>query len=307
MKKSLLLLSAGIITAATFLQGCKGGPGGSGDAITLKMNLAPGTKYAYSMDMKMNMEQSMMGQSMKTEQNMTMDFTYDVAAAEGTDKKFTVTYDRLAMAMKSPMMSMEYDSKDGAKKDSTLAPLGMMLNKPFSMTVSEKGEIKKIEGLDAILNSLVGTGTPQDEAIRKQLASSFNDTAIRNMMQQSFDIYPDKAVKPGDTWNKVLTINMGPFGMKLDNTYKLTSVSNGTAHLDVVSKITSDGSTMEAGGQQVKMDISGDSKGTMDVEVATGFMSDSKIKQTIKGNISAAGMAVPMNIVNDIHTSGKKQ
>ena len=302
--KKILLLSAGILTAATLLQSCKGG---GSDAVTLKMNMQPGTKYAYTMDTKTSIEQSMMGQSIKTDQDLTMEFTYDVAAAEGTDKKLTVTYDRIAMAMKNPMMSMEYDTKEGGKKDSMLSSMSLMLNKPFTMTISEQGQIKKIEGLDAILNGLAGSGTAEEMAVRKQLSSSFSDTAIRSMMQQSFDIYPDKAVKPGDTWNKVLTVNMGPMGLKVDNTYKLASVSNGVAHLDVVSKITSAGGSVQTAGQEVKMDLNGDSKGTMDIDVASGFMTDSKMKQTIKGNISVASMQVPMNVVNDIHISGKKK
>ncbi len=303
MKKSLLLVAAGIITAASF-QSCK--PGGS-DAVNLKMNLASGSKYGYVMDMKMAMEQSAMGQSMKTDNDMTMEFTYDVAAAEGTDKKFTINYDRIAMSMKNPMMSMQYDSKEGGKKDSMLNGMGMMLNKPFTMTVSEKGEIKKIEGLDAIINSIGTTGTPQDEAMRKQIAGTFNDTAIRSMMQQSLNIYPDKPVKAGDTWTKVMNINMGPIGMKIDNTYKLTSVTGGTAHIDVASKISSNGGSMQQGGQEIKVDLNGDSKGNMDVDVASGLVTDSKIKQTIKGNMTAMGMAIPMSVSSDIHITGKKK
>jgi hypothetical protein len=302
MKKSLVFLAAGLLSAA--FQSCKSG---GSDTVNLKMNFAPGTKYAYVMDMKMNMEQSAMGQSMKTDQNMIMESTYDVSAGEGTDKKFTISYDRIAMTMKNPMMNMEYDSKEGGKKDSLLNGLGMILNKPFTMTVTEKGEIKKIEGLDNIIQSVGTTGNPQDEAMRKQIASTFNDTAIRSMMQQSLNIYPDKTVKPGDTWTKTMSVNMGPIAMKIDNTYKLTSVTNGIAHIDVASKISSNGGSMQQGGQEIKVDLNGDSKGNMDVEVASGLVTDSKIKQTIKGTMSAMGMSIPMNVSSDIHITGKKK
>ena len=305
MKKSFLLLSAGLLTAATLFEGCKGGM--SGDTVNLKMNLTPGSKYAYAMDTKMNIAQSMMGQEMKTSQHMTMEFSYDVAPADGNDRKLTVNYDHIAMKMESPMGSMEYDSKEGGKKDSMLASVGGMLNKPFTMIVAENGDIKKIEGLDAIINGMQGVGSPQEEAIRKQLASSFNDTAMRKMMEQSFNIYPGKEVKVGDTWNKQTSTNMSVMTMKLDNTYKLTSVSNGTAHIDVVSKISTDGKPVIQGGQEMKIDLNGESKGTMEVEVASGLVSDSKMKQTIKGNVSVMGISVPMSIDNDIHITGKKK
>ena len=305
MKKSLLLLSAGLLTATSLFQSCKGGM--SGDTVNLKMNLTPGSKYAYSMETKTNTEQSMMGQSMKMGQTMTMEFSYDVAPAEGNDRKLTVTYDHIAMKMESAMGNMEYDSKEGGKKDSILSSMGGLLNKPFSMVVSESGEIKKIEGLDAIINGMGGTGSAQEEAIRKQMSSSFNDTAMRKMMEQSFNIYPGKEVKVGDTWNKQTSTNMSVMTMKLDNTYKLTGVSNGIAHIDVVSKISTDGKPVIQGGQEMKIDLNGESKGTMDVEVASGLVTDSKMKQSIKGNVNAMGISVPMNIDNDIHITGKKK
>lgn len=302
MKNATLLVAAGLITATAF-QSCKSG----NDAVDLKMNLQSGAKYSYVMDMNMTMEQSAMGQSMKTDQKMTMESTYDVAAGEGNGKKLTISYDRVAMSMKNPVMNMEYDSKEGGKKDSMLNGMGMILNKPFTMLVTEKGEITRIEGLDAIIQNVGTTGNPQDEGMRKQIAGMFNDTAIRSMMQQSLNIYPDKAVKAGDTWTKMMVVNMGPLAMKIDNTYKLKSISGGTAHVDVTSKISSNGGTMQQGGQEIKIDLNGDSKGNMDVDVASGLVTDSKVKQNIKGNMSAMGMAIPMSITSETHITGKKK
>ncbi len=304
MNKTLLLVAAGLITASAF-QSCKSG----GDAIDLKMNLQSGAKYGYVMDMKMTMEQSAMGQSAKTDQTMTMESTYDVVAGEGTGRKLTISYDRIAMSMRSPMGNMEYDSKDGGKKDTMLNIFGMMLNKPFSMYVSEKGDISKIEGLDNIIQSIGTTGTPQDEVMRKQIAGVFNDTAVRSMMQQSLNIYPDKAVKTGDTWIKSMNLNMGPFSLKLDNTYKLTSVNGGTAHIDIASKISSNEGTKQMAGQEMKINLEGDSQGKMDVDIASGLVIDSKINQKIKGSMKMTGMPVPIqtNINSDTHITGKKK
>jgi len=303
MKKSLLLIAAGLITAASF-QSCK--TGGS-DAVNLKMNLQPGSKYAYVMDMKTNMEQSAMGQTMKTENNVLMESTYEVATGEGSDKKLIISYDRIAMSLKNPMMNMEYDSKEGGKKDSMLNAMSLILNKPFTITISEKGEIKKIEGIDNIINSIGNTGTQEDEMLRRQVASTLNDSVIRSMMRQSLDIYPDKAVKIGDTWTKTMPITMGPVPIKMDNTYKLISITGDTAHLNINSKISSNGTSIQQGGQEIKVDLNGDAKGTIDVEVATGLVIDSKIKQSIKGEMSAMAMKMPMSVTIDTHVTGKKK
>lgn len=299
MKRLFYLLGTGTLLAAG-LQGCKG------DAVDLKLNFQPGSKYVSTMETKMIMEQSAMGQTMKTNNDMTMETTYDVAAGGGSDKRITVTYDRIAMAVSNNMVSMAYDSNDPSKQDSSLKTIGNMLHQPFTMTVSDKGEIKQVEGLDKIVGSIGDPTTPEGARMREQMKTMFNDTAVRSMMQQSLNIFPGQPVHKGETWKKTYTTSAGPVNLKIDNTYKLMSVSNGTAHIDVNSKITSAANTMP-GMENMKIDMAGDQKGNMDVEVATGLVTDSKLKQNIKGNISAMGMQIPMTITSDIHITGQKK
>ncbi len=127
------------------------------------------------------------------------------------------------------------------------------------------------------------------------------------MMQQSLNIFPDHPVKPGDTWKKSYTMSMGVMGMTIDNEFKLTSVSGNTAHLDVNAKIKGGGASTDPEMKNMTINLNGDQKGTMDVEVATGLVTDSKLKQSIKGDISMMGMKMPMNINSDIHLSAKKR
>lgn len=132
----------------------------------------------------------------------------------------------------------------------------------------------------------------------------FNDSSIRSMMQQSFNIYPDHAVKPGDTWSRKFTIVTGMIDMEMDNKYKLVSAANGVAHIEVDSKIAGKPGAQVM--QQMKVEMNGTQKGTMDVDVSTGLITDSKMKQEMKGKLSAMGMEMPMEISSDIHITGKK-
>lgn len=311
MKKSLLLLSAGLLTLGT-LPGCKnsGSSAGSGEAVTLKFNFQPGSKFQYIMDTKQTISQSMDGMSMTINQDMIMESTYDVAAADGGNKKLTVTYDRMYMKTGMPTKSMEYDSKDPAKQAPELKSMGAMIGKPFSMTVTESGEITRIDGLSDMLNGMVDSTDPNAAAARQQMASMFNDTSIRSMMQQSMYIYPDKPVKPGDTWNRKMKMNMVVFAMTLDNTFKLISVNDGKAHIEMDSKITGEAvNNPQMAGMQ--MELNGTQKGTMDVEVSTGMIADSKLKQEIKGKMAMKqgdqNIDIPMEIKSDIHITGQKK
>lgn len=281
---------------------------GGDEKVDLKLNLQPGSQYLYTMETKMDMSQSAMGQTMKTSNDMTMEFIYDVTAAEGSNKNITVTYDRIAMQMKSSMANMTYDSRDTANNTPELAVMGNMLHKPFTMVVSDRGEILKVDGLQAIINEMGDSSTQEGEEMRKQLASSFNDSSMKGMMQQSLNFFPDKPVAVGDTWKKNYSMNMSIMAVNMENEYKLTSVSNGIAHLDVASKLTGGGDI--AGGEEmknVKVDLKGDQKGTMDVEIATGLVVDSKLKQDIKGDISMMGMKIPLTMTQDIRITAKKK
>jgi hypothetical protein len=300
MKKSFLPLAA--MAATLLLASCKGN-----EPVNLKLALQPGSQYLYNMDMTMVMEQSAMGQNMKTEQNMIMESTYDITASSGEGQKITVTYERIAMSLKNPMTSVHYDSKDPGNSDSALSAMAGMLHKPFSMEVTSNGEITKIEGLSAIVNSMGDSTTEEGRQVRRQMAQGFNDTAIRSMMQQSLNIFPDKPVHVGDTWKKTYTMAMGPMAMKIDNDFKLISVNGNTAHLEVNAKISGGGASNTPETQNMSISLSGDQKGTMDVEVATGLVTDSKLTQNIKGDMSMMGQKMPINIRSDIHMTAKKK
>ncbi|MGG8473463.1 DUF6263 family protein, partial [Rahnella sp. PAMC25617] len=69
------------------------------------------------------------------------------------------------------------------------------------------------------------------------MSQTLNDKAIKSMMEQSFNIYPNHAVQPGDTWTKVTSVTMGPMTMSATSTYKLNSISDGVAHIGVSSKL----------------------------------------------------------------------
>jgi len=296
------ILALGAFAGLGLLSSCTGS-----DSIDLKLKLQPGSQYVYTTDNRMTMEQSMMGQSMKTTNNMMMQATYAVDAAEGQNKKLTVTYDRITLETAMPMGQIKYDSDKPEASDPALSSLTQILHKPFSMTVTERGDITNVSGLDAIINAVGDTSTQEGAMARAQMANMFNDTAVKSMMQQSFNIFPDKAVKPGDTWKKSVNVNLSSIAMKMDNTYKLTSVSNGVAHIDVNSVVTAGGDMASEQMKNMQIKLSGDQKGTMDVDIATGMVSDSKLKQTISGDMTVSEMKIPIKISQDIHLTAKKK
>lgn len=267
------------------------------EAVDLHFNLQPGTQYQYVIESKQTIDIEMMGTPIKTNQDMMMAATYKVEAADGNNKKLTVNYDRITMKSATPGGEAEYDSQDPAKQDSLFSSIGRMINVPFSMVINPQGDIVSVAGVQ----QAVGQG--MDSNMQAMMQSQFSDSNIRSMMQQSLNVYPDRPVKVGDEWQRSFSMAVGFMNMNINNTYKLLSVENGIAHIDIKAQIT----TKPGGASGLEMQLTGVQTGTMDIEVATGLIVDSKIKQQLSGQMNNSGIQVPMTSDADIHTTGKKK
>ena len=65
-----------------------------------------------------------------------------------------------------------------------------------------------MEGKEEFIADL-GAGSPQMDALLKKIMT---DDALKQMCDPSFGLTPDAPKKPGDTWKKESTINLGPIG-----------------------------------------------------------------------------------------------
>lgn len=291
MKRSLLILTTGLLAVAGSLQSCKnGGSTGAGKAVSLKMKLQPGTQYVYEMDTKTAMNVT----GLSTTQTINSILDFKVTAGEGTDRLLTISYEKLSSEMNTPMGVIKFNSDDP-----NLNSMKGVLSQPFTMTIAENGTIKKIEGLERTENIAPG----EDDDAMKQVKATLTDSAIRTSMAYMLDIYPDNPVKPGDTWVKKTVIPLAGVNIRVENNFKLLSIDKQTAHIEVKAKITEGKGEMS----MVKVDLKGSSEGTMDVDTETGFMTASKIKQDIDGMMSMGTKSAPLKMNIEMNITGKKK
>jgi hypothetical protein len=298
MKKLFL----GVTAATALLASCQ-----SDKPLDLKFQLPQGETVRYTADMNQNIDQTVMGNAMSIKQNMLFGMLYKVTGMEGTNRMVDVSYDRIKMETNAAGQSLKYDSKDTAGNNPALAMLGGMLGKTFRMTVSERGQVQKVEGFDAIINSMANDpANPNAAAMRQQLDQMFSDDAVKQMLEQSTNIYPDKAVKPGDTWTKTSTTNMGPVSLEIANTYKLESATDKTAHVSSNAVITGKSATGAGAMQGMTVNMKGKQTGKMDIEIATGMMEKMDVDQNIEGTIEMQDMKMPMKIKTTGTVTGEK-
>lgn len=291
-----------MLLTLALLPSCKSGSDngtGSGEAVELKLNFPTGDKYLYTTEVKQQI--NMMGISM--DQSMSMGMVYSASGEEGGNKKLNITYDHIRLSMMSMRDQIVYDSRDSSKNDSTFSFIGNLVGKSFSISVAPNGDIVKTEGLSDLVSSFAGSD-PQTQAA---MSSQFSDTAMRQMMQNSFDMYPGKPVKVGETWSKKSVMSMSGMSIAMENTYTLKSFADGKAVIGVSSTMTLPKMDMSQGSMTMQIEMKGTQEGTMDVEQATGRIISGKTSQNINGKMSAGGQEMPMDIKGDITISSSKQ
>lgn len=87
--------------------------------------------------------------------------------------------------------------------------------------------------------------------------------------------------------------------MKLENTYKLKSIDEGIAHIELEGQIRPEDTTQA-------MVFSGVQSGGIDIDIKTGLITIARITQHLNGKITAAGKTNEVSATSEINLIGNK-
>ncbi len=315
MKKTLSALSV-LFIAAIFFAACNSTGNASNEAVQLKLNLEKGKTYNYGLTTHFDMNMEMMGQ--KIASGGDVDYGYKLNVADIDAQGNTIlnsTIDAIKFKMSAMGINMGYDSKnvgDTTKEDKMSNMFrrifGGMMGKTFKMTVSPKGEIVKIEGIDEMLNAMIEgmPGSVEDKAkMRKQMGQSFNADQIKQSFSQAFTVFPDKPVKVGDTWTKNVTYGINGMNNTVDMNFKVKDIKPDEVLLDVTGDIKA-AQDMRADTilKKPSFNLTGKELGTMVINRTTGLPKKADIDMTMKGNMEMQGNKIPMDMKTKITITG---
>jgi hypothetical protein len=256
---------------------------GSGEGITLAMQLKEGDKFTLDVDTKMNIDMAIMSQEMTTTMNIGGVSEFDVIKNDGTTKEVALTYKNFKMDAGMKMGDQESPIPDNGIGE-------RMQNKRVVLTMNEKNEITAVSGTDSLMDAMA-----TDAQSRAQLEQMFSEQQLNSMFGQSFQFYPDKPVKPGDKWNKDIKVNTGSMDVKMKTEYELVEVKGDIAVIRSVGKIDSKGK-MNQNGIEMEVDMKGTASGTMNVGVKDGYIRDGRQTMDLTANAEAMGQKIPMKM-----------
>lgn len=209
------------------------------------------------------------------------------------------------MKMNVAGQEINFDGNDSTSDSS--APtnaLKAMKDIKFYFTINKKGEIGEVTGIDEVREKIADESAIENEMARASISNAFSEDNFKQNLSQTFDVYPDKPVKPGDSWTKKTAVNSNGLQMDMENTYTLAAVTGNTVALKVSSKLSSDSGTSSVAG--VDMDISGSSEGTLNYDLPTGLPVSGNRNMKMDMLMKAQGQEIPMTMNINTQITGTK-
>ena len=270
----------------------------------LSFNPTMGTKYEYNMEVVQDIKQNVMGQEVSTESEMSGTYLMEIKSKTSQEVQVQFTYMDFTFLVSNAMMNLRYYSKKPIENPSEMDKMiekmfNTLINEPFTVVFALDGSVKSVTGMEAIIKKMLDAISADGQMatqIGAQLSQQFSDESMKSMFGQSFNFYPDNAVKIGDSWNVKNSILMSSINIGTNIKYTLKGINTNNATIEVAGDIDMD---MEGG------KLAGKQTGTMTLDTITGIPVTSDISQDLKGSIKAQGMDIQMEMISKTKTSAK--
>lgn len=272
--------------------------------VKISFNPDSGGKYEYVSEIVQNIKQNFMGQDMpmKTEINAT--YLMEIKSKTSQEIETQMTYQRFIFIISNPMMNVKYDSKAPDDNSSDINKMfqkmfNTMIDKPFTVVFLPNGSVKSVSGMGEIVENMLNaiSADGQLAVLGSQMSQQFNDEAMQKSLGQSFNLYPDKAIKVGDTWSTENSLPMNYVNVSVKTTNTLKAVNANKATIDVTGEMDMDMEESKMKGAQT---------GTMIIDTSTGLPLSSDILLDMKGVVKTQGMEIKMEIESKAKMSVKK-
>jgi len=269
---------------------------GPGEKLDLRLRLQEGQAYKFRMVNDQKMTYTVQGREMEMNQKMSTEFAFDVQNVdEAGDATIKVNFQAVSADMEGPMGKISYDSVNPTEvAHPMMKAFAAMAGQSYTVVLSEKGEVKKVEGMKELMALIIDSVDLPDgqagEMMKKQFENMFGEQANVEMMGQWFSMIPDQPVGIGDSWSKTV-FETTRMPMIVESKWTLKERKGGIAFLAVEAGIKSnpDAEPMEMGQMKLTMDVSGEQSGTYELDESTGWIVSSRVIQKISGDQMISG------------------
>jgi Family of unknown function (DUF6263) len=192
-----------------------------GGKVDLKWKFEKGKAFYQKMTTVTEQTMKVMNNDVKQTQRQVFYFSWLPVEPKGDTWVLRQKIEGVAMDIDIGGSKIQYDS---TKESTATNPLGeffkALVGAEFTLTLDmKKVEVTKVEGRDKFLADLV-KANPQMGALLTQFLS---EEAVRRTAEETFAALRAGPIRPGDSWARKNTLDMGPIG-KYETKYTYTYV-----------------------------------------------------------------------------------
>jgi len=280
--------------------------------VDLKLNLEEGKNYVQITQVESMTKQTVMGQTQEIKQTVSATTNMKVLEKGDGMATYEISYDKIGMSVDAMGQKQSFSSDTASMEmvDGMSKVFAGMTDKAFQADITDKGKVKEVKGLEEMVTEAI-QGMAGGPAMEEQIMGSFGDDGLTKTLETTTDIFPEKAVKPGDEWTKTQYTATG-LPLIATTTYTLEKIENGVAIINVSAKLETDSenATTQIQGLDATMYYEGTRTGTLNMEVESGWVTTGMLKDDIVGSISIApgaqvpdGMTIPVEMKNTLTIS----
>lgn len=293
MKKTTYFLF--VLAFSILLASC----GNKGEKYDLAYRFQNESVYEVYFNSTYQLNQTMMGEVMQNE--TTMENWYDWKV-NSVDKDSTYTVDVTQQKLNSKISVndsvMIYDSmllnEELSEEDRMIFA---MIGKTFQMKMKKSGVIDEINGVEEYMKSVYQVDE-SSKIMGSDMVQKFSNESMKGTFAP-LTIYPNKAVKVGESWKSTTSLDMG-MSFDTENKFTLQSVEDNIATIETVGDVKSSKSKSKDKGLMgmigSMMEISGSQNGFIKVDVRTGEILTSQIDIDFNATINLFGMKMPLSM-----------
>jgi len=293
-----------------------------GDRITLKMAPKKGDVVRYGMLAKtITKENSPMTDKKDVSQEQSIYYYYTQEVNDVTDGVITykVKYDSInvvsGVTAQDSSIKATYNSnvKDSMYNKADFIQYNAIIGENFFIRVTAKGEITDVYGLERVYEKMFKAfGDTLKEAEKSQIKESFGNDAIKSVMQQQFQIFPDNEVVKDSAWTRSYETQLLVFPGRNSLKYKITDVKteNGETILTIDADLNTELLKDEIKDKTVTYKVENSSfngKGTILFNLTRGCVvkkeTTTKIDLTLKMSGGGQSMSSVQNVTTNMNVN----
>lgn len=280
----------------------------------LNFNLEKGNQYRLKQDVEQITSQTVMGAVQTVETSVSSIMVFDIKEKTKEFLLIDVAISDMVLKMISPMFSIEFNSNKEVREGDIMGKIySKVIGKKYSVLVSRNGEVKQVEGLDGLINTIIEESNLENPQSKAQISQSvkkmFGESVIKGNMEMLTYFFPKKNVNIGDKWRNKISLESA-MPVVFNNYWELKGVELGVASIvgntEITSKVNKEWTDIN--GIPTKYDISGKQNCIINIDKKTGWILSSEIESIMEGNIimnKSVRMPKKMEIPVEIKTKTK--